>query len=82
MTNSKSQNPNNESISEFQILLDLDQNQITKISTPEIAQSIIRVREGKVNIEGGYDGLFGKVHIYSEAEREKLFKKVKQKSLF
>ncbi len=82
MTNSKSQNSNNELISEFQILLDLDQNQITKISTPEIAQSIIRVREGKVNIEGGYDGLFGKIHIYSDTEREKLFKKVKQKSLF
>ncbi len=51
---------------EFEILLDLDENQVAKISTPEIAKSIIRVREGKVHIEGGYDGVFGKIHIYPD----------------
>ncbi len=67
---------------EFSILLDLSENEIAKISTPQIAQSIIRVREGKVNIEGGYDGVFGKIHIYSDKEREKLSKKGKQVALF
>ncbi len=67
---------------EFEILLDLDEEQISKISTPEIAQSVIRVRGGQVQIEGGYDGIFGKIHIYSDAEREKLFKKSRQTSLF
>ena len=67
---------------EFEILLDLEEDQIAKISTPEIAQSIIRVRNGKVRIEGGYDGVFGKIHIYDEQEREKLFKKSKQTVLF
>jgi DNA helicase-2/ATP-dependent DNA helicase PcrA len=67
---------------EFEILLDLDEDQILKISSPEIAKAIIRVREGNVHIEGGYDGVFGKIHIYDDAERQRLFKKSKQTSLF
>ena len=63
---------------EFEILLDLPKDEITAISDPMIAESIIRIREGKVEIEGGYDGIFGKVHIHSDAER----KKAKQTSLF
>jgi len=67
---------------EFSILLDFTQDQIAKISSPEIAQAIIRVREGKVTLEGGYDGVFGKIHIFSDEEKQKLFNKTKQKSLF
>jgi PHP family Zn ribbon phosphoesterase len=58
---------------EFSILLDLSEDEISKISSPEIAKSIIRVREGNVHIEGGYDGVFGKVHIFSDEERKKIF---------
>ncbi len=68
--------------SEFEILLDLNEDQISKISATEIAKSVIRVREGNVHIEGGYDGVFGKIHIYTDQEREKLFKKSKQLGLF
>ena len=25
------------------------------------------IREGKVKLEGGYDGVFGKIHIYPDA---------------
>jgi uncharacterized protein (TIGR00375 family) len=70
------------SFGEFSILLDLNFDQIAKISNSNIATSIIRVRERKVSLEGGYDGLFGKIHIYSNAERAKLDKKPKQNSLF
>jgi PHP family Zn ribbon phosphoesterase len=70
------------SYGEFSILLDLPQDQIAKISSPEIAQAIIRVREGKVSLEGGYDGVFGKIHIFDKDEREKVFKKAKQMGLF
>ncbi len=67
---------------EFEILLDFDKERITKIATPEISTSILRVREGNVHIEGGYDGVFGKIRIYEQDEKEKLFKKPKQTSLF
>lgn len=66
--------------SEFEILLDLGEEQIAQISTPEIAKSVIRVREGNVHIEGGYDGVFGKIHIYNEEEKKKVFNR--QKELF
>ncbi len=71
-----------ERVSEFEVLLDLDEQKIASISSPEIAQAIVRVREGKINVAGGYDGEFGKVHIFTEGERGKLLKKTKQTSLF
>jgi uncharacterized protein (TIGR00375 family) len=68
--------------SEFQILLDLPKEEIAKISDLMIAESVIRIREGQVKLAGGYDGVFGKIEIYSDAERKKLFKKAEQESLF
>ncbi len=67
---------------EFDILLDLSEDEISKISTPAIGQAVIRVREGKVKLEGGYDGVFGKIEIFSEMEREKIFVKHKRTGLF
>jgi uncharacterized protein (TIGR00375 family) len=67
---------------EFDILLEVSQEEIARLSSEAIAESVIRVREGKVHITPGYDGIFGKIQIYSSAEREKMFLKPKQTSLF
>ncbi len=67
---------------EFEILLDLNEDKLVGISSLEIAKAIVRVREGNVHIEGGYDGVFGKIHIFDDQERERLFKKHKQSALF
>lgn len=67
---------------EFNILLDLNEAQIAQISSLAIAQAVMRVREGKVKLDGGYDGVFGKIHIFSEGEREKILNQPKQKGLF
>jgi uncharacterized protein (TIGR00375 family) len=67
---------------EFEILLDLPKEKIAEVSDPMIAESIMRIREGNVHIEGGYDGIFGKIHIYTDEERKKLFKKSEQVGLF
>jgi len=65
---------------EFDILIDLAEADIAAIGNPAIAQSVMRVRNGQVHIEAGYDGLFGKIEIYSDEERLRLTPK--QASLF
>lgn len=67
---------------EFSILLDLSEEQISKISNLGIAQAVMRVRRGKVKLEGGYDGVFGKIEIFNSEEREKVLGKPKQMGLF
>jgi len=68
--------------SEFGILLDLPVEDLTPIAGPQLTKSIVRVREGKVNIAPGYDGVFGKIEIYTEAEKAALSKKPPQPTLF
>lgn len=67
---------------EFEILTDLDQEQISKISSRQIAESVLRVRRGQVHIEPGYDGVFGKIQIYSHEERKKFSPRNAQIALF
>ena len=59
---------------EFKILLDASSAELTSATLPEIAEGIIRVREGKVFIEPGYDGVYGKVRIFSQGEQKNLSK--------
>lgn len=70
------------STNEFGILLDLPEEEIAKISSPAIAQAVARVRQGKVHVAGGYDGVFGKIQIFNNDEREKMSLKPKQNKLF
>ncbi|MEK7562648.1 MAG: endonuclease Q family protein [Patescibacteria group bacterium] len=60
---------------EFGILLEVERIDLEKYSLPEIAEGIIRVRNGKVEIEPGYDGVYGKIKIFSRSP-------LNQKSLF
>ena len=55
---------------EFKILLDVSQKELEKVTLSEVAEGIIRVREGKVNIEPGFDGVFGKIRIFSKGEQK------------
>jgi len=65
--------------SEFNILLDANENTLKSATLSEIAEGIIRVREGKVTKEPGYDGVYGKIKIFSAEEGKSV---VKQKTLF
>jgi PHP family Zn ribbon phosphoesterase len=44
---------------EFGMLLDLSEAELQRIAPPEIAASIINMREGNVEIRPGYDGEYG-----------------------
>lgn len=67
---------------EFSILFDLSQTELEKITGQDLANCIMLVRSGKVHIEAGYDGLYGKVYMFKNEERDILLNKPKQKELF
>ncbi|MCM8762072.1 MAG: endonuclease Q family protein, partial [Candidatus Omnitrophica bacterium] len=48
---------------EFNILLELPENDLRKIVEYDIVDGICSVRKGRINIVPGYDGEFGKVEI-------------------
>lgn len=51
---------------EFKILLDIDETELRDGLAPQLAEGIMRVRQGKVNIAPGYDGEFGKISIFGK----------------
>jgi uncharacterized protein (TIGR00375 family) len=58
--------------SELGILLDTPISDLKSATLLEISEAVSRVREGKVNIEPGYDGAYGKIRIFSEGEKKKV----------
>lgn len=54
---------------EFSILLEKDMESIAHIGGEKIAQAILRVREGKLHIDPGFDGVFGVVKIWGDEEQ-------------
>ncbi|MBI4138195.1 MAG: DNA helicase UvrD [Candidatus Wildermuthbacteria bacterium] len=54
---------------EFAVLLDATEAELRNATTPEIAEGILRVRQGKVRIVPGYDGEYGKIEIFAPEER-------------
>ena len=64
---------------EIKILLEAPKEQLETITIPEVAEGIIRVRQGNVFIEPGYDGVYGKIRIFSKGEQKDLSS---QKTLF
>lgn len=54
--------------SEFNVLINLPDDELKKITSSRIAEGIKRVREGKLTILAGYDGVFGTVKVFSDEE--------------
>jgi len=65
--------------SEFDILLKTSVDDLAKSAPADIAEGIRRVRSGQICINPGYDGVFGKINIFSEKEKNRSFG---QKTLF
>jgi len=52
---------------EFNVLLNATEDELRKATGAKVAEGIIRMRQGRVVVEPGYDGEYGKVKIFSEA---------------
>jgi uncharacterized protein (TIGR00375 family) len=67
---------------EYAVLIDASQEEMSRIVDPRIAEAIVRVREGKVKVIPGYDGVYGQLVIFGEEEKGRVeTEKPKQRSL-
>jgi PHP family Zn ribbon phosphoesterase len=64
---------------EFEILLKAGKEDLVRGLSQKIAEGVLRMREGKVNAQAGYDGEYGKISVLGEA---KTSEGEKQLSLF
>lgn len=71
----------NEFGNEMNVLLDTPLEAIESITDHTIAEAIKRVRAGQLEIEPGYDGQYGTVHVFSDKDRQK-FEPAEQSALF
>ena len=46
--------------SEYRVLLEAGQGEMARVVDPKIAEAVVRVRDGRVKIEPGFDGEYGK----------------------
>lgn len=67
--------------SEFVVLLEIEKERIEKIAGEKIAEAVIKVREGKVRVEPGFDGVYGYPLIGNAKPRERREIKFSQKKL-
>jgi len=55
---------------EFDILLKATKEELLKGLPARVAEAVLRVREGKVNIKAGFDGEYGTVSIFGNEEKD------------
>ena len=53
---------------EYSILRDVPTEEIARAAGPLVAEGIRRLREGKVQIEPGFDGEYGKIKLFEQGE--------------
>lgn len=51
---------------EFRVLMDTPLGELERAAHPRVAEGIRRMREGRVYIEPGYDGEFGRIHLFED----------------
>jgi len=65
--------------SEYNVLLDATKEALCDVVDERIAEAIIRVREGRIRVVPGYDGVYGRPIFFEESSRNS--RKVKQSSI-
>jgi PHP family Zn ribbon phosphoesterase len=66
--------------SELRILLEAQPDELASFVSPKILEGIIRMRQGKVMIIPGHDGVYGKINLFPE--KKEVEESVDQLKLF
>jgi uncharacterized protein (TIGR00375 family) len=53
---------------ELPLLLDAEIADLAEVAAPEVVAGVARVREGRLSIDAGYDGEYGKIRIFNPGE--------------
>jgi len=64
---------------EYGVLLDAPMEEMAKIVDPRIAEAVVRVKEERVSVIPGYDGVYGQLVILEEEKKPR--EKIKQRSI-
>ena len=56
---------------EFEILLKASRQELLNGLPKRVAEGVLRVREGKVDIKAGFDGEYGQISIFNEADAKR-----------
>ncbi len=56
---------------EFEILLKASREELLSGLPKRVAEGVLRVREGKVDIKAGFDGEYGQISIFDEADAKR-----------
>jgi len=67
---------------EFNVLMNIDEAELKKMTLPKIAEGVMKVHRGDIIVEAGYDGVFGTVKVWPEQEKMSEAEASGQKSLF
>jgi uncharacterized protein (TIGR00375 family) len=68
---------------EYTVLIDAPLAEISKVAEPRVAEAVIRVREGKVKIVPGYDGVYGQPIFFEDvkSDQPRMSEPVKQRRI-